>query len=61
VPVPKKKTSTSKRDMRRSHDFLSKTNTIKCSHCGEQKKRHQVCLSCGTYKGREIIKQDEEK
>jgi large subunit ribosomal protein L32 len=61
VPVPKKKTSTSKRDMRRSHDSLTTPNTIVCSHCGEQKKRHYVCPSCGTYKNKEIIKKDEEK
>lgn len=61
MAVPKKKMSTSRRDMRRAHHALSKTNTITCSTCGEQKKRHHVCLNCGNYKGKEIIKKTEEK
>lgn len=61
MPVPKKKMSTSRRDMRRAHDALTAPTTIVCSHCGEQKIRHQVCSACGMYKGKEIIKKDEEK
>jgi large subunit ribosomal protein L32 len=29
---------------------------VKCDHCGEMKLAHRVCRSCGTYKGREIVK-----
>jgi len=61
MPVPKKKTSSSKRDMRRSHHALTKPNTIKCSTCGEQKLPHQVCTSCGTYKGRKVQIEKEEE
>jgi large subunit ribosomal protein L32 len=61
MPVPKKKTSSSKRDMRRSHHALSKPNTIKCNTCGEQKLSHQVCPSCGTYKGRKVVAEKEEE
>lgn len=59
MPVPKKKTSNSKRDMRRSHHALKNPNTIVCSQCGEKKELHKVCQGCGTYKGRKILKEEE--
>ncbi|MBN1114293.1 MAG: 50S ribosomal protein L32 [Oligoflexia bacterium] len=60
MPVPKKKTSKSRRDTRRAHHALEKTGTIICSKCGERKILHRVCSSCGTYRGREVINRDEE-
>ena len=42
MAVPKKKTSKSKRDMRRSHDSLTPAGT-------------SVCPSCGTYKGKDVL------
>jgi large subunit ribosomal protein L32 len=55
MAVPKKKTSKSKRDMRRSHDSLSAPGMSICPQCKEPKQPHQVCGSCGTYKGKTII------
>lgn len=60
MPVPKKKTSKSKRDMRRSHHALTKTRSIICSQCGEKKLLHQACPSCGTYRGRKLTTEKEE-
>jgi large subunit ribosomal protein L32 len=54
-PVPKKKTSKSKRDMRRSHHALTAPNLVKCSNCGAKKPQHQVCPSCGYYDGRQVL------
>jgi len=31
----------------------------RCTKCGELKAPHRVCRSCGFYKGREIIAQEE--
>ncbi len=56
MPTPKKRTSRSKRDMRRAHDFLTVTTTITCKNCGNYTKPHHVCPSCGHYKGQEILK-----
>jgi large subunit ribosomal protein L32 len=54
-PVPKKKTSKAKRDMRRSHHALVVPNLTKCSNCGAKKPQHQVCPSCGYYDGRQVL------
>ena len=58
MAVPKRKTSPSKRRMRRSHDSLKVSNLSVCSNCGELKLSHQICLSCGFYSKKEIIKLD---
>jgi large subunit ribosomal protein L32 len=55
MAVPKKKTSKSKKNMRRSHDFILAPGISTCPQCQEQKLPHRVCANCGTYKGKEII------
>lgn len=55
MAVPKKKTSKSKRDMRRSHHALETNACSECPKCGELVRPHHVCESCGTYNKKEII------
>lgn len=55
MAVPKKKTSKSRRDMRRSHHALKTTMSVECPNCGEQKLSHHVCGACGYYDGREVV------
>ncbi len=55
MAVPKKKTSKSRRDMRRSHDALTAPGISFCPQCKEPKQPHRVCASCGTYKGKDVI------
>lgn len=55
MAVPKRKTSKSKRDKRRSHDALRAPATSVCPSCGAPKAPHRVCGSCGSYKGRSIV------
>jgi large subunit ribosomal protein L32 len=55
MAVPKKKTSKSRRDMRRSHDALARPRIGECPNCGEVKRPHHVCGSCGHYDGREVV------
>lgn len=59
MAVPKKKTSKSKRDMRRSHDSLTPAGTSVCPQCNENKLPHRACPSCGTYKGKEVLGSEE--
>jgi large subunit ribosomal protein L32 len=58
---PKYKTSRSKTRRRRSHLALKLPNIVECPHCHEAKLLHHICLSCGTYNKREVIKADEQK
>jgi len=56
MAVPKKRTSKSRKNMRRAHDALKFTAAVQlCDTCGEPKLRHHVCMSCGTYKGRKVL------
>ncbi len=59
MALPKRKTSKSKRNMRRSHDHLSSPGLSTCPQCGEPKLPHHACNSCGTYKGKEVLKVEE--
>lgn len=59
MAVPKKKTSKSRKNMRRAHDFLTQPATAVCPQCKAPKMPHRVCPSCGTYKGKEVIKTEE--
>ena len=60
MPVPKRKKSKSRRDMRKAHTLkIAVPSLSKCPNCGAQKLPHRVCLYCGFYKGREVIRMDE--
>ncbi len=56
MAVPKRRTSKSKRDMRRSQNKLSVPRLTACPQCNELKPTHRVCLNCGYYKEREVVK-----
>ncbi len=59
MPVPKRKTSKSKRDKRRTHQKTDAPNLSECPQCGEAKLPHRACPSCGTYKGRDVVEPEE--
>jgi len=60
MAVPFRKTSKTRKAMRRTHYKISVVETTKCPKCGADVQPHRVCLACGTYKGKEVIKQKEE-
>lgn len=55
MAVPKRKTTQSKRGMRRSHHALDATNTVEDSTTGEIKRRHHIDLKSGMYRGKQIL------
>lgn len=54
MAVPKRRTSVSRRNKRRSHHALKPMAVNTCPNCGELARPHRVCESCGTYKGVQI-------
>jgi len=54
MAVPKRKTSVSKRKMRRSHHAIVPAGMSECPECGEMMRPHHACPHCGTYKGRDV-------
>ena len=55
MAVPKKKTSKSKRNMRRSHDALGKVNVIIDKDTGEYRLPHHMDASSGSYNDKQIL------
>jgi len=61
MAVPKRRVSHARRDKRRSNVWKMDAPTlVKCPNCGELKRAHIVCKSCGQYDGRQVLKVDEE-
>ena len=60
MAVPKRKTTPSRRGMRRSHHALKTANFIECSNCGELKLSHHICKSCGFYNKKEVVSKTED-
>ena len=56
MAVPKRKTSVSKRNMRRSHLALDSKNIVIDKESGEPRLSHQIDKSTGFYKGRQVLK-----
>ena len=57
MAVPKRRTSRSKRNMRRAnHDKITAPNLVPCPNCGEPSVPHRACASCGHYRGRAVKK-----
>lgn len=56
MAVPKKKTSKTRKGTRRAHLGLTPSCLSECSHCHKKSKPHHVCLNCGYYNGKEVIK-----
>jgi large subunit ribosomal protein L32 len=59
MPVPKRRTSKSKRNKRRAHDALIAVNVSSCPQCGEPALPHRICRHCGTYRGRQLAETEE--
>ncbi|MEW5703152.1 MAG: 50S ribosomal protein L32 [Pseudomonadota bacterium] len=59
MAVPKKKTSQSRKNMRRSHHALKPVSHMECPNCGESKLPHHVCAACGHYRDRGVLKNKE--
>jgi large subunit ribosomal protein L32 len=55
MPNPKRRHSTRRTAIRRSHDFLTAVGVSECPNCHEKKLPHRACAKCGEYKGRAVL------
>ena len=56
MAVPRRKTSPSRRGMRRSADALKKPTYAEDKDSGELRRPHHLDLKTGMYKGRQVLK-----
>ena len=54
MPNPKRRHSKTRTAKRRTHDALSLPALSECPQCRETKLAHQVCPTCGYYRGRQV-------
>jgi large subunit ribosomal protein L32 len=60
MATPKRRTTRSKRNMRRAnHDKVAAPNIVPCANCGAMTIPHRTCEACGHYAGRKIIEKPE--
>lgn len=55
MPVPKRKRSKARRDKRFANKGIKVQAFTACSHCKTAIAPHQVCKSCGFYKGAKVL------
>src|SRR6478609_829601 len=60
MAVPKRKTSPSRRGMRRSADALARPTYVEDKDSGELRRPHHVDLKTGMYRGRQVLKSKKE-
>ena len=58
MAVPFRRTSKTKKRMRRTHLKKSVGTLTTCPKCGATLRPHRACTKCGYYKGEEVIKVD---
>jgi len=55
MAVPKNNHTSSRKNRRRMHLYVRSTALAICPKCKKSLRPHTVCLSCGFYKGKEVI------
>ena len=55
MAVPKRKTSKSRRNKRRSHHKISSVNIIEDKKSGEFRLSHHIDLKSGIYNGKQVL------
>ena len=55
MAVPKRKTSPSRRGMRRSHHALTANPHLEDKDTGELRRPHHIDLKTGVYNGRQVL------
>ena len=61
MAVPFRRTSKTRKRLRRTHFKLEAKGLVKCSNCGEMIQSHRVCPKCGFYDGSKVLGKTETK
>ena len=61
MAVPFRRTSKTKKRMRRTHLKKEVGALTKCPKCGTTLRPHRACTNCDYYKDQEVIKTNEEE
>lgn len=60
-PLPKRKYAQARRGERRRHLYLKLPTLMRCPQCRSLKRAYEVCRTCGTYAGREVLRLGEKR
>ena len=60
MPLPKRRHSNARTGKRRAHDALRAPALAECPQCHEMKLPHRACPNCGSYRGRTVLRREEE-
>ena len=61
MAVPFRRTSKTKKNMRRTHLKKEVGSVTTCPKCGAPLRPHRACTKCGNYKGSNVLNVEEEK
>lgn len=61
MAVPFRRTSKTKKRMRRTHLKKEVGALTTCSKCGATIRPHRACTKCGNYKGKVVLKTETEE
>ncbi|MFA7378781.1 MAG: 50S ribosomal protein L32 [Bacilli bacterium] len=61
MAVPFRRTSKTKKRMRRTHQKLEVEGLVACSNCGATIKAHNICPQCGYYDGNKVLATKKDK
>jgi large subunit ribosomal protein L32 len=60
MAVPKRRTSKSRKRLRRGHPSGAGMRTQACPRCSSPKLPHRVCPTCGYYRGKKLVEVKED-
>jgi large subunit ribosomal protein L32 len=59
--LPKQRITRHRQGNRRRNHVLATVKLVTCPNCGDWMRSHHVCMTCGTYRGRQVIQIEERR
>ena len=60
APLPKRKYAKTRQRLRRQHHQQRRATLTRCPTCQSTMASHQVCYTCGRYRGRQVVEVGDE-